>query len=65
MSSVHEMMPVNRPVSGSIRPPGSKSLTNRALVIAALARGGFLAAHRGVIEILDRDGLSQLAAAPM
>jgi CRP/FNR family transcriptional regulator len=33
--------------------------------IAALARGGFLAAHRGFIEILDRDGLSQLAAAPM
>ncbi len=39
MSSVHEMIPVERPVSGSIRPPGSKSLTNRALVIAALARG--------------------------
>ncbi|MCC6509453.1 MAG: 3-phosphoshikimate 1-carboxyvinyltransferase [Pirellulaceae bacterium] len=27
------------PVVGSIRPPGSKSLTNRALVLAALARG--------------------------
>ncbi len=26
-------------VEGSIRPPGSKSLTNRALVLAALARG--------------------------
>lgn len=26
------------PVSGSIRPPGSKSLTNRALICAALAR---------------------------
>lgn len=33
--------------------------------IAALARTGFVAAHRGVIEILDRDGLSQLAAAPV
>ncbi|MCY3014996.1 MAG: 3-phosphoshikimate 1-carboxyvinyltransferase [Planctomycetota bacterium] len=28
-----------RPVVGSIRPPGSKSITNRALVCAALARG--------------------------
>jgi len=27
------------PVQGSIRPPGSKSITNRALVCAALARG--------------------------
>lgn len=27
------------PVLGSIRPPGSKSLTNRALIIAALAEG--------------------------
>lgn len=27
------------PVTGSIRPPGSKSLTNRALIIAALAEG--------------------------
>jgi len=27
------------PVTGSIRPPGSKSLTNRALIIAALADG--------------------------
>lgn len=29
--------PVSGPVRASIRPPGSKSLTNRALVIAALA----------------------------
>ena len=27
------------PVVGSIRPPGSKSITNRALVCAALAEG--------------------------
>lgn len=27
------------PITGSIRPPGSKSLTNRALIIAALAEG--------------------------
>ena len=30
------------PVHGSIRPPGSKSVTNRALVCAALARGASL-----------------------
>ncbi|MBX3441721.1 MAG: 3-phosphoshikimate 1-carboxyvinyltransferase [Planctomyces sp.] len=34
-----EITPVLGPVRGTIRPPGSKSLTNRALVIAALARG--------------------------
>ena len=28
-----------KPVVGNIRPPGSKSITNRALVLAALARG--------------------------
>ncbi|HAA52795.1 MAG TPA: 3-phosphoshikimate 1-carboxyvinyltransferase [Planctomycetaceae bacterium] len=33
------IQPVTGPISGSIRPPGSKSLTNRALVLAALARG--------------------------
>lgn len=31
--------PVQVPIRGSIRPPGSKSITNRALVCAALARG--------------------------
>jgi 3-phosphoshikimate 1-carboxyvinyltransferase len=39
MTDVREIFPVDRPVSGTIRPPGSKSLTNRALVIAALAEG--------------------------
>ena len=39
MSSVREIQPISRPVIGSIRPPGSKSLTNRALIIAALAKG--------------------------
>lgn len=31
--------PVTGPVSGSVRVPGSKSITNRALILAALARG--------------------------
>jgi 3-phosphoshikimate 1-carboxyvinyltransferase len=39
MSDSILMTPVSGPVIGSIRPPGSKSLTNRALVIAALANG--------------------------
>jgi 3-phosphoshikimate 1-carboxyvinyltransferase len=31
--------PIGRPICGRIRPPGSKSITNRALVCAALAEG--------------------------
>ena len=38
-TDAYEVQPVTGPVSGSVRPPGSKSLTNRALVVAALARG--------------------------
>lgn len=34
-----EMTPVNGPVNGTIRPPGSKSITNRAIIVAALADG--------------------------
>ena len=34
-----EISPVTRPIRGRIRPPGSKSITNRALVCAALAEG--------------------------
>ena len=33
------IVPRTAPVSGTVRPPGSKSYTNRALVLAALARG--------------------------
>jgi 3-phosphoshikimate 1-carboxyvinyltransferase len=32
-------MPVRRPIRASVRPPGSKSITNRALVVAGLAEG--------------------------
>lgn len=38
LQSLVEMVP-GGPVNGSIRPPGSKSLTNRALVCAAFAEG--------------------------
>jgi 3-phosphoshikimate 1-carboxyvinyltransferase len=39
MSETREILPIAHPVVGSIRPPGSKSLTNRALVVGALADG--------------------------
>ncbi len=58
-----EMTPCG-PIRGSIRPPGSKSLTNRALVIAALAEGksilrGALASEdtHVMIESLARLGI--------
>ena len=34
-----EIQPVDKPVRATIRPPASKSITNRALVCAALAQG--------------------------
>ena len=33
------LSPPSRPISASVRLPGSKSITNRALLIAALAEG--------------------------
>jgi len=59
---VIEIQPVIRPVQGRIRPPGSKSLTNRALIIAALAQGTSVLS--GVLESVDTqvmiDSLSRL-----
>jgi 3-phosphoshikimate 1-carboxyvinyltransferase len=34
-----EIQPVTSPIRGTIRPPGSKSITNRAMILAALADG--------------------------
>ncbi len=51
MSHTLEIVPVRRPVVGSIRPPGSKSLTNRALVLAALAQGP--SRLSGVLDSVD------------
>ncbi|MCA9097755.1 MAG: 3-phosphoshikimate 1-carboxyvinyltransferase, partial [Planctomycetaceae bacterium] len=39
MSESITLTPLKHAVRGRIRPPGSKSLTNRALNVAALARG--------------------------
>ena len=64
MSSI-EIQPVSGPVHGSIRPPGSKSLTNRSLIIAALARGrsiltGVLASRdtEVMVDSLQKLGIS-------
>ncbi|MBT4014060.1 MAG: 3-phosphoshikimate 1-carboxyvinyltransferase [Planctomycetaceae bacterium] len=47
-----------RPVSGEIRPPGSKSITNRALVCAAMANGTSVLRHA-----LDCDDTNVMVAA--
>ena len=38
-SSSLQIIPINHPLNATVRVPGSKSLTNRALLIAALANG--------------------------
>lgn len=56
--------PVSRPFDAVIRPPGSKSLTNRALLLAALAHGTSTIRHalveaddaRRMLEAIDRLG---------
>lgn len=39
LSDPHEVIPVSHPIRGTIQPPGSKSITNRAFITAALAKG--------------------------
>lgn len=53
MTDLVEIHPVSRPIQGSIRPPGSKSLTNRALVVAALADG--VTSLTGVLNSRDTE----------
>ena len=53
MTETLEIQPVQRPIVGSIRPPGSKSLTNRALVVAALAEG--VTSLTGVLDSRDTE----------
>ena len=53
----------DRPVEGVVRPPGSKSITNRALVISSLATGG-ASRLEGPLQARDtevmREGLRKL-----
>ena len=51
MSDSIEIEPVRRPVRATVRPPGSKSITNRALVCAALAEG--TSTLRGALDSED------------
>lgn len=51
MSDRIAIAPVTHPITGSIRPPGSKSITNRALVCAALATGS--SELRGALDSED------------
>lgn len=39
MSDALQIVPVSHPLRGRVSPPGSKSITNRALLLAALAKG--------------------------
>jgi len=50
VTSAIEIQPAG-PIYGTIRPPGSKSLTNRALVCAALGAGESVLS--GVLESED------------
>ena len=62
MTELLEIQPVSVPIRASVRPPGSKSITNRALVCAALAEG--TSTLRGALDSEDTrvmiDGLRQL-----
>lgn len=53
MSDAIEIEPTSRPVCGNVKPPGSKSITNRALVCAALADGQSLL--RGALKSEDTE----------
>ena len=52
MTTPRAITPVRGPIEATVRPPGSKSLTNRALVAAALSRSGSVSR---IIEPLDAD----------
>src|SRR5713101_5424307 len=52
------ILPATRPLAATVRPPGSKSITNRAMLLAALAHG------RSVIhDALLSDDTQRMAAA--
>jgi 3-phosphoshikimate 1-carboxyvinyltransferase len=62
MSESIELQPVSKPIVARVRPPGSKSITNRALVCAALADG--VSTLRGALDSEDTrvmiEGLGRL-----
>ena len=62
MSNSIEIQPITGPIRACVRPPGSKSITNRALVCAALADG--TSTLRGALDSEDTrvmiEGLGRL-----
>jgi 3-phosphoshikimate 1-carboxyvinyltransferase len=50
-----EIVPLHKPLRAVSRMPGSKSITNRALVLAALTAKGFAYALRGVLRSEDTE----------
>ncbi len=50
-----EIIPLTRPPRATIRVPGSKSITNRALVLAALTGKGYAWALRGALRSEDTE----------
>jgi 3-phosphoshikimate 1-carboxyvinyltransferase len=65
MSDPLEIIPISGPIHARVRPPGSKSITNRALVCAALADG--VSTLSGALDSEDTqvmvDGLRRLGIA--
>ena len=54
-SDPYVMVPFDGPINARVRPPGSKSFTNRALCVAALARGTSML--RGVLFSDDTEAM--------
>src|SRR5438128_12133323 len=50
-----EIRPIAEPPQATIQVPGSKSITNRALVLAALTAKGFAYALRGALQSEDTE----------
>jgi 3-phosphoshikimate 1-carboxyvinyltransferase len=55
MSDRLEIVPLTKPPRATVRVPGSKSITNRALVLAALTAKGFACALRGALQSEDTE----------
>lgn len=55
MSDRLEIVPLTKPPCATVRVPGSKSITNRALVLAALARDSFPGDLWGVLRSEDTE----------
>src|SRR5262245_65600567 len=49
------IVPMSTPPAAAVRVPGSKSITNRALVLAALTAKGFACELRGVLRSEDTE----------